>query len=806
NVITYSANVGASGMVGNDTAGYGSLLLAAHGGTASGNHVYSATSSQLGSAKALLGDTWLNDGFEGYATGATPNSTTSPQLVSAGYTTVAAGNGGKMARYLKASGSSVGSLQYSLSASNATARPQGFISFDIQQNANAAIASANQLYFRLGVNDTAAMSAAASAFIDIRFSQAATDNLRIYSSGTQVGTTTTISPTALSNVKVWYNNAATATRYVDPSGVDQALNAKSFVVYVGTTLVTPTASGSTMNAPTSGSTSLDVGKIAFLTGSTGLADFSVDNVFAGDANPRGAANTISTVVAGNPLLTGTYDVLAVPATTSPLLGKATAAFPVNDSSTTSASYDLASTVAKYAGLDVRGLARPASGRDIGCFELEATGTGTRPLRRAEVGVVASAYPTISGVTVTSGASGTSAITITGGLTQVNAVLATLAYTAPATGAAATLTVQPDDGTASGAPLTTVIALTLPSPTISASQPGTTATPVGAVTITFVRPVIGFDLGDLALTRGGVAVSLAGATLVSTDSQTFTLANLSAATVAEGIYVLAISGTPAGIADASGSQLRQAATATWTLDAGIVVAAGQTLVDATARSGAARIAKRGSGTLVLTAAAGFTGGVVVEQGELVIRDVAALGAGPIEVRAGGRLSLDVGFAGVAMTSIALDPLGRLDLGSGSITVAAGGFVADSLRQQLVAGRNDGTWDGITGIVSRAAASQVSRAVGWSLQDDGSALVAFCAPGDTNLDGTIDILDAANFVAAGAFDAGSTASWSQGDFNYDGVVDILDAADFFGSGLFEAGFYLGAASEPASAIRRKMSSSS
>ncbi|MFM7243465.1 MAG: chondroitinase-B domain-containing protein, partial [Planctomycetaceae bacterium] len=340
NVITYSANVGASGMVGNDTAGYGSLLLAAHGGTASGNHVYSATSSQLGSARALLGDTWLNDGFEGYTTGATPNSTTSPQLVSAGYTTVAAGNGGKMARYLKTSGSSVGSLQYSLSPSNATARPQGFLSFDIQQNANASIAAANQLYFRLGVNDTAAMSAAASAFIDIRFAQAATDNLKIYSSGTQVGTTATISPTAVSNVKVWYNNTSTATRYVDPSGVDQALNAKSFVVYVGTTLVTPTASGSTMNAPTSGSTSLDVGKIAFLTGSTGQADFLVDNIFAGDANPRGAVNTISTVAAANPLLTGTYDVLAVPAATSPLLGRATAAFAVNDSSTTAAAYDL----------------------------------------------------------------------------------------------------------------------------------------------------------------------------------------------------------------------------------------------------------------------------------------------------------------------------------------------------------------------------------------------------------------------------------------------------------------------------------
>jgi autotransporter-associated beta strand protein len=798
NVISYSSNIGANGMVGNDTAGYGSLLLAAHGGTASGNHVYSAANSQLGSTRALLGDTWLNDTFEGYSTGATPTSATSPQLVSAGYTTVAAGNSGKMARYLKTTSSTGGSLQYSLSSSNSTARPQGFISFDIQQNANASVASANQFYFRLGVNDTATMSSAASAFVDIRFSQAATDNLRIYSSGTQVGTTTTVSPTAVNNVKVWYNNSTTATRYVDPSGVDQALNAKSFVVYVGTTLVTPSASGSTMTAPTSGSTSLDVGKIAFLTSSTGQADFSIDNVFAGSANPRGVVNTISTASAGNPLLTGTYDVLAVPAANSPILGKATATPTVNDTSSTSGSYDLAGTVARVAGLDIRGLARPATGRDIGSYEVEATGTGWRPLRRSEVGIVATAYPTISGVTVTSGASGTSAITVTGGLTQVNAVLATLTYTAPATGASATLTVQPNDGTAAGSPLTTAIALTLPSPTITPSAAGTTATPVSSVTITFVRAVTGFNLGDLSLTRGGLAVSLAGATLGTTDSRTYTLGNLGAATTAEGVYLLTLAGASAGIADGAGSQLNQATTSTWTLDTGIVVPAGQTVIDSTVRSGTMGITKRGGGTLVLTAAATFTGSVIVEEGELVVRDVAALGSGRVDVRAGARLSLDV-LGGVSLASLVLDALGRLDLGSGSITVAAGGFVEETLRQRLIAGRNDGTWDGATGIVSRTAAASVSpRSVGWIILADGSAKIAFAAAGDADLDNSVDILDASAFVTSGTFNTDTRADWGTGDYTYDGLSDILDVAEFIGSGLYDAGNYLPAGSAQAASL--------
>lgn len=37
--------------------------------------------------------------------------------------------------------------------------------------------------------------------------------------------------------------------------------------------------------------------------------------------------------------------------------------------------------------DVRGLARPAAGRDIGCYEREVMGSGRRPLLRAEVGAV-----------------------------------------------------------------------------------------------------------------------------------------------------------------------------------------------------------------------------------------------------------------------------------------------------------------------------------------------------------------------------------------------------------------------------------
>jgi len=110
---------------------------------------------------------------------------------------------------------------------------------------------------------------------------------------------------------------------------------------------------------------------------------------------------------------------------------------------------------------------------------------------------------------------------------------------------------------------------------------------------------------------------------------------------------------------------------------------------------------------------------------------------------------------------------------------------------VAGRNGGTWDGTSGITSSTAATEsaasVPRSVGWLDNGDGSVSFAYAAPGDTNIDWSIDILDASNFLAGGKFDTGAPATWFEGDFSYDGIVDILDAADFFATGLYDAGNY-------------------
>ena len=60
-----------------------------------------------------------------------------------------------------------------------------------------------------------------------------------------------------------------------------------------------------------------------------------------------------------------------------------------------------------------------------------------------------------------------------------------------------------------------------------------------------------------------------------------------------------------------------------------------------------------------------------------------------------------------------------------------------------------------------ASGIQRSVGWLDNGDGSLSVAYAAPGDTNIDWSIDILDAANFLALGKFDTNTAATWIEGD---------------------------------------------
>jgi hypothetical protein len=128
----------------------------------------------------------------------------------------------------------------------------------------------------------------------------------------------------------------------------------------------------------------------------------------------------------------------------------------------------------------------------------------------------------------------------------------------------------------------------------------------------------------------------------------------------------------------------------------------------------------------------------------------------------------------------------------VSIAAGGIAAADLRADIIAGRNGGAWDGPAGITSAgAASSNGARAVGYTVAGDGSARVSFAAPGDTNLDGIVDLIDLLAILGSGTYDQPMAAVWDQGDFNYDGVTDLLDLLGILGSGTYDQGDYFPAA---------------
>ena len=207
------------------------------------------------------------------------------------------------------------------------------------------------------------------------------------------------------------------------------------------------------------------------------------------------------------------------------------------------------------------------------------------------------------------------------------------------------------------------------------------------------------------------------------------------------------------------------------------------------SGTGGLTKIGSGVLEFSGTATYTGDTNVAAGTLRLANGTALASSRIVPLSGGTVAI-APYLQASMGGLAPNAGGLTDAGNGYITVAAGLSVTDMLTA-LLAGRGDGSWTGTSGITSSAAAADLAasipRTVGWLDNGDGSVAFAYAAPGDTNLDWSIDILDAANFLALGKFDSGEPATWLEGDFNYDAVVDILDAAAFSSTGLFNAGNY-------------------
>lgn len=165
-----------------------------------------------------------------------------------------------------------------------------------------------------------------------------------------------------------------------------------------------------------------------------------------------------------------------------------------------------------------------------------------------------------------------------------------------------------------------------------------------------------------------------------------------------------------------------------------------------------------------------------------------GGGQLALADDARVTVAVGSLAVAQTSGG----GRLDLGAGQVSIAAGGISAADLRADIIAGRNNGGWNGNTGIMSStAAAAGGGRAVGYVVAGDGSARVSFAAPGDIDLSGAVNVFDLVGINSSGTYGSGVAADWNDGDMNYDGVTNVFDLVAINGGGAYNQGNYFPAA---------------
>ncbi|MFM7244483.1 MAG: autotransporter-associated beta strand repeat-containing protein [Planctomycetaceae bacterium] len=220
----------------------------------------------------------------------------------------------------------------------------------------------------------------------------------------------------------------------------------------------------------------------------------------------------------------------------------------------------------------------------------------------------------------------------------------------------------------------------------------------------------------------------------------------------------------------------------------------TRIDSTVYGGSEPIVKQGPGRLVLSAANLHTGGTVVEEGTLVVRDLGALGSGGVQVRAGAMLVLDGGIGTFVISSLALDPGGRIDVGASRLHTEAG-LTHPDLLSAINTAKGDGTWNGTSGIgssvVQKMGTEGTSRTLGWlgwAINEDSSFVVGFAAAGDTNLDGLVDVVDMNTILSQMSGDADVPVTWNAGDFNHDATIDVMDLAELFGVGLLDAGSYL------------------
>jgi autotransporter-associated beta strand protein len=634
-----------------------------------------------------------------------PTTALSPllQFISTG-TTVVGTTGNQMCRYYKPSATALvsASHQYSFSAANATPRPMGFFSFKIVQNTPPSPAVAGSEFFlRLGSNDNTKMSSSATAFIDLKFTPsvapATTCAFSVRSGANTQSVITTVSATAQSTIKIWYNSGSAGMPYNDPAGASQTLSAGSYVCYVNNVLASSSASGTALvSFVTTGGTltSTTVGKLAFGCASGNAVDFSVDDIYAGDTAPTLTtlpitSGTTASAMVGYPFTfpvvadATTYEATSLPGglsinPTSGLItgtpttaGRSTAALSVRNGAGVTGSGSLEITVAPApTSIPVMSGATTASGNVATTFSYQIVASNTPRSYSATSLPGGLTLDTAKGL-------------ISGTPTTVGDTTVTLTAENPAgTSSSQDLTISigispPNIFTGSNPSLNTASSWSLGSSPTTSGNPGSYTDLVFSSTVYPLTTTSGNVFGKSWNVTNGSSYTFSS---VNTAQTTFKIGNNSPAvtpfynSVAASNDVLVYltngssmtfspSNTTVGVPESLVSLYNSGSLE---IGSGSVLNIKASLIDSGQRS----ITKKGAGTLILGTNNTYRGGTTLEAGILLVNNSEGLGTGAMTL-AGGTLAntVDLDLSHIVMTpttsgSITFDKL------SGSTTTING----------------------------------------------------------------------------------------------------------------------------------------
>jgi fibronectin-binding autotransporter adhesin len=303
-------------------------------------------------------------------------------------------------------------------------------------------------------------------------------------------------------------------------------------------------------------------------------------------------------------------------------------------------------------------------------------------------------------------------------------------------------------------------------------------------------------GSVVSTNGYIGYGYAGRGSVSVSSGTWSTTNL----VVGGSGIATLDITDSGVVDVSSSlsvgnfgsiAVRPGGTLRFevlpasissmptsiTNDGSIIAGSASDFGTLPALSGHGILRKRGDGRLTIPKADSFRGTVEVETGSLFLGEGYET-VGPV---------IHIGLADIAPSAhlmlgnetivdhLTLRAGASLEISTFMPVTVMGGLTRTSLRDALAS-------------TGRGISSLLNYPTGWLDNGDGSFTLACALPGDTNLDGAIDILDIGDFISAGQFNSENAVSWSGGDFNHDGLVDIIDVSLLVSNGWFNRGPYI------------------